>query len=64
MDLIHEVILQRGQSGPFTRTAYVVDAPQVDATRQKFLSIGRRRFLSLRSLRGLLPLAQFLTTIR
>jgi toxin ParE1/3/4 len=33
-------------------------------TRQTFLSIGRRRFLSLRSLRGLLPLAQFLTAIR
>jgi hypothetical protein len=28
------------------------------------LSIGRRRFLSLRSLRGLLPLAKVLTTIR
>jgi hypothetical protein len=33
-------------------------------TRQKILSIGRRRFLSLRSLRGLLRLAKFLTTIR
>jgi len=39
-------------------------APQVDATRRHLLSIGRRRFLSLRSLRGLLPLAQFPTTIR
>jgi hypothetical protein len=29
-----------------------------------FLSIGRCRFLSLRSLRGLLPLAKFLTAIR
>ena len=41
-----------------------VDAPQVDAMRQTFLSIGRRRFLCLRSLRGLLPLEKFLTTIR
>jgi hypothetical protein len=36
----------------------------LDATRQKFPSIGRRRFLSLRSLRGILPLANFLTTSR
>jgi hypothetical protein len=41
-----------------------VDAPQADATRQHFLSIGRRRFLSVRSLRGLLPRAKVLTTIR
>jgi hypothetical protein len=40
------------------------EAPQGDATRQYFLSIGRSRFLSLRSLRGLLPLAKFPTTIR
>ena len=32
--------------------------------RQTFLSVGKRRFPSLRSLRGLFPLAEFLTTIR
>jgi hypothetical protein len=36
----------------------------VDAPRRNFLSMGRCRFLSLRSLRGLLPAAKFLTTIR
>jgi hypothetical protein len=41
-----------------------VDAPKVDATRQNCLSIGRRRFLSSRSLRGHLPLAKCLTAIR
>ena len=35
-----------------------------DRASSTFLSIGRRRFLSLRSLCGLLPLANFLTTIR
>jgi hypothetical protein len=38
---------------PFTTWSWSY-VSQVDAMRQKFLSIGRRRFLSLRSLRGLL----------
>jgi hypothetical protein len=55
---------QTVNKSPSHPSEWLIGPPQVDATRHKLLSIGKRRFLSQRSLRGLFSLAQFPTVIR